>query len=105
LRSGVPVGIAERLDHLMDSYGISKRGHRGKKASKARPYDSRRASTAFARKLDLVAFLADALDEDLLTFFNSSRTSFHAAVGDFRDVQQTIGAGKDFNKGAEVDDS
>ena len=52
------------------------------------------------RKFDLVAFFADALDHDLLPFFQLVAHIADAVVGDFRDVQQSIGAGKDFDERA-----
>lgn len=40
-----------------------------------------------ARKLDLIAFAADAFHEDLLTFLQLVAHVFYATVGDFGDVQ------------------
>ena len=52
------------------------------------------AEDGLAGKLDFVAFLADALDHDLLAFFQLVTHVADAPVGDFRDVQQAISAGK-----------
>src|SRR5687767_9958316 len=63
------------------------------------------AEDGLAGKLDLVAFLADALDHDLLAFFQFVTHVADAPVGNFRDVQQAISAGEDFNEGAEINDA
>ena len=55
-----------------------------------------------AGKLDFVAFFADALDHDLLAFFQFVTHVADAPVGDFRNVQQAVSAGKDFDEGAEI---
>src|SRR5438067_11580588 len=58
-----------------------------------------------ARQLDLVAFFTDALDHNLLAFLQFVTHVADAAVSDFRNVQQSVGAGKDLNERAEIDDS
>ncbi len=63
------------------------------------------AQDGFAGKLDLVAFLADALDHDLLAFFQLVAHVLDATVGDFRDVQQAVGAREDFDERAEINDA
>src|SRR5438045_9584582 len=55
-------------------------------------------------KLNLVAFLADALDHNLLAFLQFIADVANAAVGDVGNVQQTISARKDFDESAEIDD-
>src|SRR6266487_4932709 len=47
------------------------------------------AQHCLPRKLDLVAVLADALDEDLLSFFQFVTHVLDTAIGNFGDVQQT----------------
>src|SRR5581483_1680510 len=60
------------------------------------------AEHGLARKLDLVAFLADAFDENLLTFLQFITNIANATIGDLRDVQQSIRARKDFDERAKV---
>src|SRR5947209_1856132 len=50
----------------------------------------------FAREFDFVAVLADALNEDLLPFFQFVTHVFDAAIGNLGNVQQTVGSRKDF---------
>src|SRR6185503_2351921 len=60
------------------------------------------AEDGLAGKLNFVAFLADALDHDLLAFFQLVTHVADAPVGDFRDVQEDVSAGEDFDEGAEI---
>src|SRR5262252_8325682 len=63
------------------------------------------AQHGLTRKLDLVAFFADAFHEVLLPFLQFVPDIADPPVGDFRNMQQTVGAGKDLNKGSEIDDA
>src|SRR4030095_11129848 len=58
-----------------------------------------------AGKLDLVAFLADALDHDLLSFLELVANVFDTPVGYLGDVQKSVEARKDLDECAEVEDS
>src|SRR5262245_18925087 len=51
---------------------------------------------------NLVAFDADALDQDLLAFGQFVAHVVYAVGRDLADVQQAFGAGEDFDKRAEV---
>src|SRR5438045_1774838 len=59
---------------------------------------------SFARKLDLVAFFADALDHDLLAFAQLVTNIANPTIRDFRDMQQAVSAGKDFDERAKIND-
>src|SRR5262245_60048209 len=59
----------------------------------------------FAGKLDLVAFLADTLNEDLLAFLQLVTHVFDAAVRDLRYVEQAVKARQDLDKRSEIDDT
>ena len=63
------------------------------------------AQNGFPGKLDFVPFLADAFDQNLLTFLQLVTHVLHPAVGDFGNVQEPIGSGEDFNERAEIDDA
>src|SRR5215813_10356024 len=56
-----------------------------------------------AAEADLVAFDADAFDQNLLAFFQLVTDVADAVIGDFRNVQQAFGAGKDLDERAEID--
>ncbi len=56
-------------------------------------------------KLDLVAFLADAFDDDLLAFLQLVADVADAAVGDLGDMQQAVRAREDLDKSTEIDDT
>ena len=60
---------------------------------------------SFAGKLDLVPFLTDAFDHDLLAFVQLVTNVTNAPVGNFRDVQQPVSAWKDFDERAEINDA
>src|SRR6266550_2675971 len=59
----------------------------------------------FPGKLNFVPFFADAFNENLLAFLQFVAHVANAAVGDFGNVKQTIGARKDFDERAEIDDA
>src|SRR5215475_9351466 len=54
---------------------------------------------------DLVAFDADAFDQDLLALFQLVAHVADAVIGDFRNVQQAFSAGEDLDERAEIDDA
>src|SRR5262245_44841459 len=58
-----------------------------------------------AAEADLVAFDADAFDQNLLALFQLVADVADAVIGDLRDVQQSLGAGEDLDEGAEIDDA
>ena len=62
------------------------------------------AEDSFPGKLDFVPLFANAFNQNLLTFLQLVTHVLDAAVGDFGNVQQSIGSGKDFHEGAEIDD-
>src|SRR5262244_1967318 len=55
-----------------------------------------------ATEADLVAFDADAFDQNLLAFFQLVADVADAVIGDFRDVEQSLCAGKDLDERAEI---
>jgi hypothetical protein len=63
------------------------------------------AQHSLPRELDFVAVLADALDEDLLPFFQFVTHVLDTAIGNLGNVQQTVCSGKDFNKRPKVHNS
>src|SRR5262245_3238926 len=58
-----------------------------------------------AAEANLVAFDADALDQNLLALFQFVAHVADAVVGDLRNVEQSLGAGEDLDEGAEIKDA
>src|SRR5262249_27077869 len=58
-----------------------------------------------AAEADLVAFDADAFDQNLLALFQLVADVADAVIGDLRNVEQSFGAGEDLDEGAEIDDA
>ena len=58
-----------------------------------------------ARQLDLVAFDADHLHHDLIAFLQLIPDIANPVFGDFRNVQQAVGAGEDLDERAEIRDA
>jgi hypothetical protein len=63
------------------------------------------AQYGFPGKLDFVSLFADTFDENLLAFLQFVAHVANAAVGDFGNVKQTIGARKDFDERAKIHDT
>src|SRR5216684_3863471 len=59
------------------------------------------ADESFAREANLVALDGENLDEDLVAEFQLIANVADAMLGDFADVQEAVGAGEEFDKGAE----
>ena len=60
------------------------------------------AQNSLARELDAVAFNGENLDQDLIAFAKLVLDLLDAVLCDFGDVEQTVGAGEDFDKCAEL---
>src|SRR5882724_865145 len=60
------------------------------------------AQNSFPRKLDLVTFTTDALNQDLLALFEFIAHILDAPVSDLRNVQQPVGSREDLNECAKV---
>jgi hypothetical protein len=58
-----------------------------------------------ARELDFIALFADAFDHNLLTFFQLVAHVAHAAIRNFRNMQQTVNARENFDERAEINNS
>jgi hypothetical protein len=56
----------------------------------------------FARELDAIAFYGQNFYENLIAFVKLVADVFNAMLGDFADVEQSVGAGEDFDEGPEV---
>src|ERR1700744_5386393 len=60
------------------------------------------AQHSLAGELDAVAFDGEYLDEDLIALAELVLDLFHAVLRDLGDVQEAVGAGEDFDEGAEL---
>src|SRR3982751_3365859 len=63
------------------------------------------AQDGLSGKLDFIALFADTLDHNLLAFLQFVAHILDPAVGDLRDVQEPVRAGKDFDERSEIDDA
>src|SRR5580704_15419390 len=59
------------------------------------------AQDGFAREANLVSFDGQHLDEDLVAQLQRVAHVAQALLGDFADVQESVGAGENFHEGAE----
>src|SRR5689334_21786142 len=55
-----------------------------------------------AAQLDLVAFEGEDFDQDLVAFLELVADVADSVFGDLADVQQAVGAGENFDEGAEI---
>src|SRR5215203_3135448 len=62
------------------------------------------AQHCLSRELDLIPFAADALHENLLSFFQLVAHVLNTTISDLRDVQQSVRSRKDLHERSEVDD-
>ena len=63
------------------------------------------AQDSFPRKFDLVAFQADHFHHHLIAFLQHVSNVSDAALVDFGNMKQAVGAREDFDEGAEIRDA
>ena len=63
------------------------------------------AQDCLARKANAIAFDGEHFDQDLIAFFQLIANIFDAMLGNFADVQQAVGAGKDLDERTEISEA